>query len=331
MQLRNVGEFSLIDLISKQSKTSHRSIIRGIGDDAAVVTSSRDSCLLLTTDILRENIHFKKAYTSPYLLGKKCLAANLSDIAAMGGTPFCYLVSLSAPPSTPLKFIRDLYRGMNRKASEFDTALVGGDTVSSPKDMVISITLIGRAPAGKVVCRNSARSGDQIYVSGHPGDAALGLLMLKQNPKAFNRYSPVRKHLDPTPRVLLGKALANAGLVNSMIDISDGLIADLSHITSQSDSGAQIHLSRLPLSSAYKRRCLDFSKDLFSPALFGGEDYELLFTAPDKNREKIIRLSRKLKTPVTVIGKIVTAPKKITVIDTHNKIMHLKDRGYTHF
>lgn len=331
MQLKNVGEFPLIDILSKQSKTSQRPVIRSIGDDAAVISSRRDHCFLVSTDILREGIHFKKSFGSPYLLGKKCLAANLSDIAAMGGTPFCYLISLSAPPDTPLKFIKDLYRGMNRKASEFETVLVGGDTVSSSGDIVISVTVIGRASGEKIVYRTGARSGDRIYVSGHPGDAALGLLMLERDSRAFRRCSAVRKHLDPVPRVLLGKALADQKLAGSMIDISDGLIADLGHITAQSGVGAEIHLSRLPLSSAYRKRHAGFSQDLYGPVLFGGEDYELLFTASIKNSERIMRLAKKLKTPITCIGKIVARPKKIIVWDRDHKIVRLKNRGFTHF
>lgn len=331
MRLKKVGEFSLIDIISKQTNTSHPSVIKGIGDDAAVIAENSDGCLLVTTDILRENIHFKKTFTTPYLLGKKCLSVNLSDIAAMGGTPFCYFVSISVPPEIPLNFIKELYRGMHQRAKEFNTVLLGGDTVSSLKDIVISITLIGKAKKKSVIYRNGAKNSDLIYVTGYPGESALGLLMLKKNKDSFKRHSAIKKHLDPCPRIEIGKTLAKKNLANSMIDISDGLFADLGHITRQSKKGAQLYLSQIPLSTSYKKKCPTFLKDIYNPALFGGEDYELLFTSDAHNKIKIKNLSKKLGVPITCIGKITEAPKDIIVLDSSNKKMKIKNNGYKHF
>lgn len=331
MRLKKVGEFPLIDIISKQTNTSLPSIIKGIGDDAAVIAENSDSCLLVTTDILRENIHFKKTFTTPYLLGKKCLSVNLSDIAAMGGTPFCYFVSISVPPEMSLNFIKELYRGMHQRAKEFNTVLLGGDTVSSLKDIVISITLIGKTKKKSVIYRNGAKKSDLIYVTGYPGESALGLLMLKKNKDASRRHSAVKKHLDPCPRIEIGKALAEKNLANSMIDISDGLFADLGHVTRQSKKGAQIYLSQMPLSASYKRKCATFSKDIYNPVLFGGEDYELLFTSAVHNRIKIKNLSKKLGIPITCIGEITEAAKEIIVLDSSNKKMKIKYSGYRHF
>ena len=331
MRLKKVGEFPLIDIILKQTNTSHPSVINGIGDDAAVIAENSDRCLLITTDILREDIHFKKTFTTPYLLGKKCLSVNLSDIAAMGGTPFYYFVSISVPPEISLNFIKELYRGMHQRAKEFNTVLLGGDTVSSLKDIVISITLIGKAKKKSVIYRNSAKKGDLVYVTGYPGESALGLLMLKKDKESFKRRSAVNKHLDPCPRIEIGKTLAEKNLANSMIDISDGLFADLGHITCQSKKGARIYLSQIPLSNTYKKECLKFSKDIYNPALFGGEDYELLFTSAARNKTKIKNLSKKLGIPITCIGEITEAPKEIIVLDSSNKKMKIKNSGYRHF
>ena len=331
MQLKKVGEFQLIDIISRQTATSHRSIIKGIGDDAAVIADGPDNCLLVTTDILRENIHFKKSFTSPYLLGKKSLSVNLSDIAAMGGTPFYYFVSLSAPPNTPLNFIKELYRGMNQRAKAFNTVLLGGDTVSSLKDIMLSITLIGRAKKKSVVYRNSAKKGDLIYVTGHPGESALGLLMLKRDSKRYKRRSAVKKHLDPFPRVKIGKIISDKNLATSMIDISDGLIPDLEHIIGQSKKGAALHLSQIPLSYTYRKTCPCFSKELYTPALFGGEDYELLFTASSKNSGKITGLSKKSGVAITCIGEITDNPKEIIILDSTNKKVRIKNKRFNHF
>ncbi len=331
MRLKKVGEFPLIDIISRQTTASHQSVIKGIGDDAAVLSEGHDKCLLVTTDILREDIHFKKSFTTPYLLGKKSLAVNLSDIAAMGGTPFCYFVSLSVPSNLSLNFIKELYRGMHKRAKEFNTVLLGGDTVSSLKDIVISITLIGKAKKESIVYRNHAKKGDLIYLTGYPGESALGLLMLKKDSKSFKRKSAVRKHLDPCPRVAIGKALAEKKIANSMIDISDGVIADLEHITRQSKKGAHIYLSHIPLSNSYKKDCLDFSTDMYNPALFGGEDYELLFTSETVNKAKIANLSKKSGIPITCIGKVTDEPEEIALFDNNNKRIKPGKRGYSHF
>jgi len=331
VRLKKVGEFPLIDIISKQANTSHPSVIKGIGDDAAVVSGNSNRCLLVTTDILREDIHFKKSFTTPYLLGKKCLSVNLSDIAAMGGTPFCYFVSISVPPEISLNFIKELYRGMHQRAKEFNAVLLGGDTVSSFKDIVISITLLGKTKKTSVVYRNRAKKGDLIYVTGYPGESALGLLMLKKDKNSFKRHSAVKKHLDPCPRIELGKALADKKLANSMIDVSDGLLADLGHIIRQSKKGAQISLSQIPLSNSYKKECLKFSKNIYKPVLFGGEDYELLFTSAVPNKIKIKHLSKKLGVPITCIGEITESSKNIIVLDSSNKKMKIKNSGYRHF
>ncbi len=331
MQLKQIGEFKLIDIISNYTARPPASLIKGIGDDAAVVSEEAGQCLLLTTDILKESIHFNRHYTSPYLLGKKCLAVSLSDIAAMGGTPLYYLVSLSAPSSASFEFIRNLYRGMGRLAKQFNTFLIGGDTTSSRNGISITITLLGKAKKDSVIYRHGAENGDLIYVTGSVGDSSLGWLMLKKNRGSSRKNSLIRKHLAPSPRVEIGIEIARSNIATSMIDISDGLAADLRHILKQSRVGAAISLACLPLSLSYKKYCLDYSKEFYYQALCGGEDYELLFTINPKNRSKIRKLAKQTKTPVTCIGEITGVPSELLVLDSSGRELVLKKEGYKHF
>ena len=180
MQIKKLGEFGLIEKIARSAAVSDPQVVKAIGDDAAVVSLDRTACLLVTTDILKEGIHFKKEFSSPFVLGKKCLSVNLSDIAAMGGTPQYYFVSIAIPPDTQYGFIRDLYRGMNAQARRFGVQLLGGDTTASQDSLVISITLLGRAAKRHVLYRHGASPGDLIFVTGTLGDSALGLMLLEK-------------------------------------------------------------------------------------------------------------------------------------------------------
>ncbi len=331
MQLRKVGEFKLIDIIAKQAGPPPSSVIKGIGDDAAVIKTGLKDFLIVTTDLLQEGRHFNCRYTTPYLLGKKCLAVNLSDIAAMGAKPLYYTVSIAAPPNTPCSYITALYRGMHRQARQFSTYLLGGDTSSSRTGISLSITLIGNAPKEHIVYRHGARKGDLIYVTGFLGDAALGLTMLNTFPDISGRHPLIKKHLDPMPRIAEGTTISRAHIANSMIDISDGLVADLHHILKQSGVGAQISLAALPLSGSYRKNCSRLSKDFWAPALGGGEDYELLFTVPPASRTACEKLAAKLKVPVTCIGRITGKPHELVILDKEGKKFSVKREGFTHF
>lgn len=331
MQLKQVGEFRLIDIITRQTARYHPSVIQAIGDDSAVVKMDIKECLLITTDILKEGIHFQQEYTSPYLLGKKCISINLSDIAAMGGTPLYYLVSLIVPASTPSEFVKKLYRGMNTQAKNFKISLLGGDTIASQDGISIAITLLGKAAKNHVIYRRGARKRDLVCVTGFIGDSALGLLMLEKKHFKFNRNSLIRKHLDPIPRIEEAKKISRLRIASSMIDISDGLISDLRHILSQSKVGARIQLSSLPLSRQYKKYCSDLSQEFYQPALSGGEDYELIFTMNPRNRLKLEKLFKKLSTPVTCIGEITENPEELIVLDKNGRHISIEKEGYTHF
>jgi len=329
--LSAVGEFGLIELIVRQSACDRPDVERAIGDDAAVFKGSGHDRFLATTDVLNESVHFSLKSTTPYLLGRKSLAVNLSDIAAMGGIPLYFFVGLSLPKHLPLDFVRALYRGMQAQARRFNVVLLGGDTVTASGGLSISITLIGRSHSRKVLYRSGAKFGDLIFVSGTLGDSALGLALLQKGERASSRQHLIRRHLDPEPRVALGQALAEAKLATSMIDVSDGIAADLGHILEQSHVGAEVYLEQLPFSRAYQRHVSHLCADMYAPALSGGEDYELLFTVPSKCRKSVEACARKLGVDVSCIGRITGAEENFKIIDAGGKEYTLNEKGFCHF
>ncbi len=318
-------------MIAAASAFKRPDVVRAIGDDAAVLSAGARECLLATVDVLNESVHFSLESTTPYLLGRKSLAVNISDIAAMGGRPLYYLVGLSLGPHVSIDFIRTLYRGMHAQARRFGIALVGGDTVSTGNGLSIAVTLIGSAHSRRVVYRRGAQPGDLVFVSGTLGDSALGLALLQQGLSVASRNHLIRRHLDPEPRVALGCALAEARLATSMIDISDGLAADLGHILEQSRVGAEIYLESLPLSRAYRQQCACLSGDFYAPALGGGEDYELLFTAVPKRRAAVEQCARSAGVEVCCIGRITGDKAKLRIIDNQGKEYKPEKKGFCHF
>ncbi len=330
MQIKKLGEFGLIENIARIAAVSDPQVVKAIGDDAAVVSLDRTACLLVTTDILKEGIHFKKEFSSPFILGKKCLSVNLSDIAAMGGAPLYYFVSIAIPPDTPYSFIRDLYRGMNAQARRFCTQLLGGDTTASQDSLVISITLLGRAAKRTVLYRHGARPGDLIFVTGTLGDSALGLMLLEKG-LCSPRCGLVKRHIDPQPRIEAGHVLACSRAASAMMDISDGLLGDMQHIMKQSGVGSRIFLDRLPLSAAYRRQCPRLSRDFYLPALCGGEDYELLFTVPRRHEKRVRLLADKQDLTMTCIGETTDKQLGLVVVDRHGKRIRPLPTGFRHF
>jgi len=326
MKLAEIGEFGLIKAIS-QIADKGEGVVMGVGDDAAVLTPSPGKVLLVTTDLLLEGVHFRLEFTDPYRLGRKALAVNLSDIAACGGWPTAFLVSLAIPPETEVASVQALYKGMIEHARTYGCSLVGGDT-SKGKELMISITLIGEAEEGKVVYRSGAKPGDRIFVTGQLGDSALGLKQLKNG---VQEGDSVQRHLDPTPRVNEGYMIARQGLATAMIDISDGLIADLGHILEQSGVGAEVHLPQLPLSAPYREHVNQYYKNPYLLALAGGEDYELLFTAEAGRAEAIKKLAADLGTPITPIGEITQAARGVTLVGGDGKKVPVEQRGHDHF
>jgi len=333
VDIKEIGELRLIQRIADNYKSSHSSIVTGIGDDAAALKISEQNILLTTCDLLLENVHFNLNFTDSYQLGRKSLAVNLSDIAAMGGTPRFFLVSLALPPHLPVEFIDDLYRGMTDLANEFDTKLVGGDTNASPDKLMIDITLLGEINPDHLLTRSGAQAGDSIFVTGTLGDAALGFFVLeldKNMNRSYSHNTLTYRHLSPYPRIKEGRSIAENRLASAMIDISDGLLIDLRRILTPSKVGATILISQLPLSKEFIHYHGQFKHNKIDFALNGGEDYELLFTSPPAREKELLSLGQKLEVPINKIGE-VNSSEELVILDQSQKPYLIDDQGYDHF
>lgn len=335
VDIEELGEFGLIERIKGSFRSRDRRLIQGIGDDTAAISTAGDKAILITTDLLLEGIHFDLRLNSAYYLGRKALAVNLSDIAAMGGIPQYFLLSLGVPRRYPVEFFNEFFRGLKELSRDYRVALIGGDTSASAGKLTISITVLGEAPRAQVVGRAGAAAGDQIFVTGTLGDSLLGLKILQDggNPVHSLRRLPrvVRKHLDPRPRIKEGRLIAEKGLATAMIDLSDGLLADLSHLTREIGLGARLWREKLPLSNYYRRNILRFEKDRWNLALAGGEDYELLFTVAPAKVEPLKRLSSRFDCRLTHIGEVVEGKEDLKVVDKKGKPYKIDLHGYDHF
>lgn len=272
-------EFELIDWIEKEAGFSE-DLSLGIGDDCAISRQREDCDLLTTTDLLIEDVHFRREWTTFYNLGRKAAAVNLSDIAAMGGTPRALFLGLGRPADVSDLDMKEFISGFIYELRIHGAVLAGGDTCSSKTGLMISVTAQGTVARGDAICRNGASLGDAIYVSGTLGDSALALRKLLAG-EHVERQLAERFNL-PTPRIELGKTLARKQLATAMLDLSDGLTADLGHILDASAVGAEIEIESLPLSEPF-RRALNSDERVIDLALAGGEDYELVFTSPLKD------------------------------------------------
>jgi thiamine-monophosphate kinase len=334
MKLSQIGEFGLIEKLNKQiiaatneNWKSSQELLLGIGDDAAV-WKPKNPFQIITTDALVESVHFSLKTSTWKELGWKSVAVNLSDIAAMGGIPMYALVSLGVPESTKVEDIQSLFEGMLAATKKFEVVIIGGDTVGSPI-VVINVVIIGCASndEGRVLTRSTAQVGDKIAVTGNLGASAAGLTMLNQGlqfpPEVTAELR--RAHLEPDPRVLEAQSLVAAG-VKAGMDISDGLIGDLNHICEMSRVSARLNIDQVPVSPVAKKQ---FGEKALEFALGGGEDYELLFTAPDR---VIQRVKKSLDCPVTVIGEIISGkPGKVVLVNDLGIVIRLKKRGWDAF
>ena len=300
MILRHLGEFKLIERLSRRIKLSSR-VIKGIGDDAAVLKYKRDKYLLFTTDMLVEEKHFHRR-SGGYLIGRKAVCSSISDIAAMGGLPRWAVISLGVPGALALKFIDDLYRGMRSFSEKFGIDLAGGDTVGS-REIIINIAMLGEVEKKNLVLRSGSREGDGIFVTGSFGGSLKG------------------KHLRFTPRLKEARFLVKNFKVNSMIDVSDGLAADLGHILESSRVGCIIYEEDIPISKNART---------FDSAIKEGEDFELVFTMPESQAD---RLTKKWPFDVRLskIGRVCNADEGFNLVRKIGKREKMEPAGYTHF
>jgi len=298
-----LGEFDLIDRFFKTGADSlHTSadpaIALGIGDDCALIKPSSNEEIAITSDMLVEGRHFF-AEADPEPLGRKALAVNLSDLAAMGARPVGFTLAI-ALPKVDEAWLKSFSQGLFATAQEYSCPLIGGDTTAGP--LTISITALGSIPSGKAIRRSGAKVGDEIWVSGSIGDARLTLAALRHEinlPKEDLQQVEHRMH-QPSPRIELGMQLRD--IASAALDISDGLLGDLNHILMQSQVSAQVDLDKIPKSSTLQKQDISI-QNLF--AACGGDDYELCFTAHPSQHEKIQAISKSLNLPLSMIGKIL--------------------------
>lgn len=327
MLIRDIGEFDLIKRMSSQLAPTGRPVVVGIGDDCAALPSPAERLQLVTTDMLVEDVHFRLDFATPFQIGWRSLAVNVSDIAASGGEPTYAFISIGLPRDTEVEFIDELYSGMQKASDEYSVDIVGGDTVSAPQ-IVINIALLGEVEEENLVLRSGAKVGDSLVVTGDLGgsDAGLSTLMNDLN------IDDAKKHLMPIPRTQEGRLLAQSGYVGSMIDISDGLSSEVHHICEESGVGAEVYMSDIPLSRNVRKVAEYTHKNPYDFALYGGEDFELLFTCqPDKVSLLEENILKSCGTQITVVGQILDISHSVTIRDTSNKTIPLMARGYNHF
>lgn len=337
-EINQLGEFGLIDRINKKFSLGNASSVKGIGDDAAVVEGG-NACMLVTTDMLVEGVHFDLTYTPLQHLGYKSVAVNVSDIAAMNGRAEQITVSLAISNRFSLEAIDALYEGIQAACKNYKVDLVGGDTTSSVSGLIISITAIGRAAKDKIVYRNGAKPNDIICVTGDLGAAFLGLQVLAREKEVYLANPDMQPGLDKY-EYMVGRQLkpeARTDIVfeleelnvkpTSMIDVSDGLASELLHLATQSGVGIRIFEDKIPVETlAYETAAVEFNLDPITCALNGGEDYELLFTISQQDFEKV-----KNHQDIHLIGYVHDKVKENIMITKQGNVVPITAQGWDHF
>lgn len=335
-EIATLGEFGLIDYLTKGIQPLHASTQKGIGDDAAVLSYPADKQVLVTTDLLLEGVHFDLVYTPLKHLGYKAAVVNFSDIYAMNGTPRQITVSLGISKRFSVEDMEMLYAGIRLACEDYGVDIVGGDTTSSLTGLTISITCIGEAEKDKVVYRNGAQETDLICVSGNLGAAYMGLQLLEREKAVLNGSDKdvqpdfagkeyiLERQLKPEARKDIIEKLAEAGIQpTAMMDISDGLSSELMHICKQSNKGCRIYEEHLPIDYQTATMAEEFNMNLTTCALNGGEDYELLFTVPLACHEKIQDIS-----DIRMIGHITKPELGCALITRDGQEFELKAQGW---
>lgn len=333
-ELSEFGEFKLIDHLTKPIKLNHKSTVKGVGDDAAVIDAGK-KYMLLTNDLLVEGIHFDLTYTPIKHLGYKSVAVNLSDIAAMNGIPKHLVVSIAVSNRFSVEALEELYAGIYLACEKFKVDVIGGDTTSSTSGLMISITVMGEVDKDKVTYRDTAKVNDLVCTTGNLGGAYMGLLLLEREKAVFeedpNMQPDLEGHdyiigrqLKPEPRLDIVDKLSKAGILpNAMIDISDGLGSDIKHICNQSKLGCRIYEDKLPIDPTTINMAHEFKMGPWTAVLNGGEDYELLFTIRQNDFEKI-----KLIPEVSVIGHMTEENEGIFLVTTSDSLVEIKAQGW---
>ncbi len=327
-----LGEIELIARLAQIFGASPPEVILGIADDCAALDLGGPDYLLWTVDTLVEGVHFNLAYTSLNQLGRKSLAVNLSDIAAMGGKPAYTLLSLGWPPDRDLAGALEFGEGLAACARDYGVAVIGGDTVSSPPGITIAVTVLGKVPQSAMLRRSGASPGDLVYVTGTLGESAAGLEILRRHLDLDPtlREPLIRAHLEPQPQVTAGRVLAREGLATACIDLSDGVATDMMHICRLSGVGARLAAADIPLSQGVKAVARMVEKDPVDLALRGGEDYQLLFTVSPAQASRVPDIFTRAGLAVpSRIGEISSGKEVVLITGKKEKI--ISGEGFDHF
>ena len=336
-EISKIGEIALIKQLTEQVKIKRKSTLLGVGDDAAVV-SCNNKKILLTTDTLAEGVHFNLMYTPLKHLGYKAIVSSLSDVYAMCGDPSQVLVSLAIPNKYSVEMIENIYEGIHLACNNYNVDLVGGDTTASPHSLVVTVTVIGSAQAKSITYRSGAQPNDLLVVSGNLGGAYLGLQILEREKLLFqedNNSQPslekytgiLERQLKPEARGDIVKELKKLNIKpTSMIDISDGLSSEISHLSKSSDIGFKIFEEKVPISNESVTTAKELNIDPLFCALHGGEDYELLFTVPLGEHKKITQIPN-----LTVIGHVTNVGGDVEVLTKNNELINLTQQSWDSF
>jgi thiamine-monophosphate kinase len=337
-ELSELGEFGLIERIKNEALLANKSSLLGIGDDAAVIDKNETEAFIVTTDMLVEGIHFDLTYVPLRHLGYKSVAVNVSDIAAMNGTPQQITVGLGLSNRFSWEAIEEFYKGVRLACENFKVDLVGGDTVASRSGFIISITAIGVAPKDKITYRSTAKANDLLCVSGDLGGAYMGLQVLEREksvylsnpemqPELEGKDYVVQRQLKPEARMDVVYELRDLNVVpTAMIDISDGLASEIMHICKKSEVGAELLEENLPIDNVTYETAREFDIDPLTCVLNGGEDYELLFTIKPEDLVKM-----KNHPDITVIGRIKEKAEGVNVITKAGNKFPVKAQGWVAF
>jgi thiamine-monophosphate kinase len=332
------GRRNLTRALNSSLSPHHSSLFKGIGDDAAIISQASGRDLVVTTDLLVEEIDYRRAWMPPRMLGHKALTVSLSDIAAMGARPRYALLSIGVPQRIwKTNFVDEFYEGFFESAGEHQVMLVGGDVSRTPAHVVIDSIVIGEVERGRAILRAGARAGEHIFVTGSLGGAAAGLKLLERGErlqqskarsvKARAREKLLLRHLRPEPRLEWGARLCEQRLATAMIDISDGLSSDLAHLCRESGVGASVDAARIPIEKALINAG-ESNFDALSLALDGGEDFELLFTVKPRNLKKLPQELDGI--PITYIGDVTEQAEGIKLVK-NSRTRALRPAGFTHF
>lgn len=323
MKIKECGEFGFIDLIKENTINNPDSVVFGIGDDCAVYKAGTDTDQVITTDMMVEDIHFSTRTTTPFHVGYRLGAANISDVAAMGGLPKQAVISIALPDTFDTEYGEQLFKGLKTIFEEFRVNLLGGDTVKTKGPLVVNLTVVGEVPAGEAVYRSGAQAGNLVFVTNKVGSAAAGLYALLND---LPGYETIKKaHQMPVPQVELGNALRING-VHSLNDISDGVSSELNEIAAASSVDIYVDEAKLPLEPELIKLSKEANLNPYQFAWQGGEDFQLIGTISVEQYERFPQ-----KESITIIGQVETGEGRLFVTNIQGHTTQVQAKGYNHF